>query len=117
MIGFDSMKSCFALWLIAVALCGCDVVPYGRDRAETEPEFGPLFRLGLAYERGTHDLDLGEVECVFEGSAETRDMARGYETNGWKVLCLTPNRLVVAQGENVVEVARKVFVTSKRIRK
>ena len=101
----------------AVALCGCDVVPYGRDRAETEPVFGPLFRLGLAYERGTHDLDLGKVECVFEGAAETRDMARAYETNGWKVLCLTPDRLVVAQGESVVEVVRKVFVTRKRIRR
>ena len=112
----NMMKS-FILCCTVASLCGCDVVPYGRDHAETEPVLRPLFRLGLDYERGTHDLDLGKVECVFEGAEETRDMARAYETNGWKVLCLTPDRLVVAQGESVVEVVRKVFVTRKRIRR
>ena len=111
------IRSCFVLCLAAVALCGCDVVPYGLDCAEREPFFAPLSCLGLDYERGTHDVDVGEVRCVLAGAAETRDMARAYESKGWKVLLLTPDRLVVTRGDEVVEVEMKVFVTRNNRRK
>ena len=111
----NMMKS-FILCCTVASLCGCDVVPYGSDRAQTLSVLSPLFNMGISYERGTHDLDLGEVKCVFEGVAETKDVAHAYETNGWKVLRLTPSRLVVTRGEEVVEVEMKVFVTNRRAR-
>lgn len=114
--GSNDMMKCFMFSWAVATLCGCDVVPYGSDRAQTLSVLSPLFNMGISYERGTHDLDLGEVKCVFEGVAETKDVAHAYETNGWKVLRLTPSRLVVTRGEEIVEVEMKVFVTNRRAR-
>ena len=92
---------------VLCALIGCDQVEYGLRNAQEESSLAPVFDAGCTYIHGTHDLDLGRLDCVFDahGNGEIiRDLIANYEANGWQLITCEGNRLVVSRDSTRVEV-------------
>lgn len=116
MIGSDMRKIQNILFAIIVfALTGCnETVSYEFEHASKEDSLAPIFSTSCKYRCGTHDVDLGRLDCVFDLQSDSSEimseLVAKYGEAGWRLVRRERGHLGFRLGSKCVEIEVKEAV-------